>query len=902
MGELIVTENALVAHSLCIRKSYQVLFCYGGGGHSEYAEFLEKRKKEVEKPYFQSGNNCRPFLSDKLMGKADAIMNAKLRVGNLVVQQVHLQKCETKSNLGDFSYVPLIFSVSMQISMQDRINVAYISAVLSLVQGIRPNKAMIILVDGSTTSIRPNKDIHLPILDDLQDWILSKPEMPPVVFNKHCPLCQYEESCRIEAEKNDSISLLRNINSKSIKKYEAKRIFTIKQLSYLYKPRRRSRHWGDRKPRHEYELQALALRTRNIYTTNTIEPPSANVEIFIDVESVPDQGFHYLIGVFVCTNESNEYFPLWANNLSQEKYIWERFPEITNQYPSASVFHYGNYEKKVIKELAVRYNTVSDDIFNRLFNLNSCIFGRIYFPTRTNRLKDICGYLGFEWSSANMNGLKSIIWRYEYDKTQKSLFRDELITYNKEDCTNLQRLKDVIQGIHHGSLRPDVKAANDQNQILSSNIQKVVEEFGAVLKSAHGDYEQSKILLKKAKSKLSSKGKLRSNKARSVIPKYKIDKEVRVPRGRVCPVHKRSLTAAKEQAEAIIIDLVCTPKGIKRVIIKYYGEKGRCPKCSSRYNPPGIRKLGRNNKYGTGFKAWVAYQRLAMRLPFRKISQLAEDTFNIWKPGAGMHALFMSVSSSYLKTEKLLVEKLRTSAKIHVDETLVNIQGKLQYVWVFTDGEHVVFKLTPTREASIVHQFLRGYKGILVSDFFVGYDAVTCLQQKCWVHLIRDINDDLRKAPFDSEFEKFVIALRDLLIPIFDAIEKYGLKRHHLNKFDKKVEKFYAHHITELQYKSDLTRKYQKRFIRYKESLFVFLKYDGIPWNNNMAERTLRHLAVQRKISGSFFSNSMKKYLILLGIAQTCRLKNKPLLEFLMSGEKNIDLFKGKKNIKGWQM
>ena len=119
MGELIVTENTLVAHSLCIRKSYQVLFCYGSGGNPEYAEFLEKREKEHEEAYFESCNNSRSFLSDKLIGKADAIMNAKLTVGNLVVQQVHLQKCETKSNLGDYSYVPLIFSVSRKISMQE---------------------------------------------------------------------------------------------------------------------------------------------------------------------------------------------------------------------------------------------------------------------------------------------------------------------------------------------------------------------------------------------------------------------------------------------------------------------------------------------------------------------------------------------------------------------------------------------------------------------------------------------------------------------------------------------------------------------------------------------------------------------------------------------------------------
>jgi len=99
-----------------------------------------------------------------------------------------------------------------------------------------------------------------------------------------------------------------------------------------------------------------------------------------------------------------------------------------------------------------------------------------------------------------------------------------------------------------------------------------------------------------------------------------------------------------------------------------------------------------------------------------------------------------------------------------------------------------------------------------------------------------------------------------------------------------------------------VVRKYQKRFLRYRQSLFVFLENDGIPWNNNMAERALRHLAVQRKISGSFFESGMTSYLVLLGIMQTCRFQNKPFLEFLMSGEKSVSKFKGKKNIKGWAM
>jgi len=85
---------------------------------------------------------------------------------------------------------------------------------------------------------------------------------------------------------------------------------------------------------------------------------------------------------------------------------------------------------------------------------------------------------------------------------------------------------------------------------------------------------------------------------------------------------------------------------------------------------------------------------------------------------------------------------------------------------------------------------------------------------------------------------------------------------------------------------------YQKRFDRYRGSLFTFLEHDGIPWNNNMAERSIRHLAVQRKISGTFFASVAPHYLRLLGIMQTCRFQGKSLLKFLVSGETDIDAFK----------
>jgi Transposase IS66 family len=206
--------------------------------------------------------------------------------------------------------------------------------------------------------------------------------------------------------------------------------------------------------------------------------------------------------------------------------------------------------------------------------------------------------------------------------------------------------------------------------------------------------------------------------------------------------------------------------------------------------------------------------------------------------------------------------------------------------------------MTETREATIVHDFLSGYQGILISDFYPGYDSVKCRQQKCLVHLIRDLNEDLWKAPFDGEFESFILEVKNLLVPMLETVQKYGLKKRHLQKFSKQIDQFYERVITDRTYRSELTMKYQSRFKRYRQSLFTFIEHDGIPWNNNMAERAIRHLAVQRKISGSFFKSVAPQYLLMLGITQTCRFQEKSLLKFLMSGEKDIDMFKETKLLK----
>jgi hypothetical protein len=85
---------------------------------------------------------------------------------------------------------------------------------------------------------------------------------------------------------------------------------------------------------------------------------------------------------------------------------------------------------------------------------------------------------------------------------------------------------------------------------------------------------------------------------------------------------------------------------------------------------------------------------------------------------------------------------------------------------------------------------------------------------------------------------------------------------------------------------------YGQRFLKYRDRLFTFLDYDGVPWHNNNAEHAIKHFAKYRRLTnGQVTANGLQPYLVLLSIYQTCVYKKVSFLDFLLSGEKDVDAF-----------
>ena len=202
-----------------------------------------------------------------------------------------------------------------------------------------------------------------------------------------------------------------------------------------------------------------------------------------------------------------------------------------------------------------------------------------------------------------------------------------------------------------------------------------------------------------------------------------------------------------------------------------------------------------------------------------------------------------------------------------------------------------MYAYTPTREGTTVTDTLKGFKGVLVSDFYSAYDSVECPQQKCLVHLIRDLNDDLLKHPFDEDLKQLASRFTAVLQPVIGTIDRFGLKKYHLGKHKPAVERFFAA-TSAAECRSESAKHYQGRFLKNREKLFTFLDHNGVPWNNNNAENAVKLFASRRKVMGNLFTErGIKEYTLMLSLYQTLRYRGLSFWKFLWSGETDIAAF-----------
>jgi transposase-like protein len=593
--------------------------------------------------------------------------------------------------------------------------------------------------------------------------------MPPIFHkNPHCQICEFAESCLDKLKERDDLSLLTSLKPKEILQKNSRGLFSVKQLSYSFKPKKNTHQKRKFLP----ELKALAIRENKTFIQEMPNLKQTQTEVFLDFEGIPDKNSNYLIGLILRTNKVEKEYSFWANNKDDETKIFIELIELLKPLQNFTIYHYGAYEtqglKNISKRLSIENQAIIKVLIENSTNLLNVFTQNIYPPTYTNSLKEIAQFLNFEWTDKKASGIKSLVWRYNWELTQSESYKNNLITYNIEDCRALKTIKDWICNVPNLSKETFENAEKFKKESMNKwgRINFLIQDLEKINNYAYFNYQREKVLIK-TYPKIRLK---KSRKSKSVTLLHP-NKVIEVQRPKICEFCNNEKFYRHDIQNRTVIDLKITKNGIKRFIILYKNARYKCVNCKKIVMPR--EEFDIRSKYGVNLQNWVINQMIQYRNSYNKISEQLKESFDINFGSNTVLSTKTLFAKKYEPTFDEIINVVKNSSVIHIDETVFHIRNESCYIWVFTNIDAVFYLFKPTREADFLKELLADFKGVLISDFYAGYDAMKCAKQRCLIHLIRDLNDDLVKNQFDSDFKNIVQSFSNIMTNITNTINKF---------------------------------------------------------------------------------------------------------------------------------
>jgi len=400
--------------------------------------------------------------------------------------------------------IPIRFIFTNKLTRDDKLLLAFDGLVLSEMLGREIKFGRIIHGDNyATLKVRTSfLTSEVRKLTSKIAMLLSSNLPPDLVLNRHCAECEFQAQCRQKAIEKDELSLLSRMTEKDRKKFNSKGLFTVTQLSYTFRPRRRAKRLAAKREKYHHSLKALAIRERKIHIVGSPELTIEGTPVFLDVEGLPDRDFYYLIGVRFQIAETIIHHSFWADGIDEEEKIWTDFLRVLSGIENPVLIHYGSFETRFMKRMRDRYGEPPEGsamakAVESPVNLLSVLFAQIYFPTFSNGLKEIAGYLGFAWSDPIASGVQTIAWRHEWETAKTLSLKAAILTYNAHDCEALERLVGKLVELIQTS--PEIEGSSQDDVVHTEKLKREhpygfkrntfsFPELDVINKAAYWDY------------------------------------------------------------------------------------------------------------------------------------------------------------------------------------------------------------------------------------------------------------------------------------------------------------------------------------------------------------------------------------------------------------------------------
>jgi transposase len=334
------------------------------------------------------------------------------------------------------------------------------------------------------------------------------------------------------------------------------------------------------------------------------------------------------------------------------------------------------------------------------------------------------------------------------------------------------------------------------------------------------------------------------------------------------------------------------------VVREYRAEQKQCPHCQHitiAAFPAGVRAP---IQYGPNVGATAVYLVEQQLLPLARACEVMRDLLGVQMSEGTVWELIKRCALALAPVEQQITEALKQAEVIHQDETGLYVGGLRHWMHVTCTPTLTHYHVDKSRGQAALEAIgiLPQFSGISIHDGWGSYFLYDCQHAACIVHLLRDL-------VFLAEEQAAVWAadLKELLLDMkqatdqareqgklwLDPLEVVDWEARFLELLDE-GDRLHPYAVAPPgqrgRCKQSAARNLLDRLRKHQQAVLAFLEDLRVDFDNNLAERDLRMVKVQQKVSGCFRSVAgAQAFSRIRGYLSTLRKQGMPLLSALQA-------------------
>jgi transposase len=317
-----------------------------------------------------------------------------------------------------------------------------------------------------------------------------------------------------------------------------------------------------------------------------------------------------------------------------------------------------------------------------------------------------------------------------------------------------------------------------------------------------------------------------------------------------CHTCQTDLNQAESQLVKVNQITELPPASAQVIEVRQY--KAHCPHCRQpeQVAPPAGLEMGRS--FGARLEATVVYYRQEQHMSYKRTQQALKVLNGVTISQGGIDQIMRRAGRSARSQLPAIQAEVVKSPVIHSDETGCRVNGDNWWEWVFCSPKAVLHRIRDNRSADVIQEVMDKLSvEVWVSDCHAAQlKAPAHQRQLCLAHQHRNLEalaEAYPKVLWPKEMQVLFQSAIHLgherqILPIEDFEQRVA-----------RVERICERLLNRPNAPPEIG-KLLRRYIKHRQSLFVFLYRTDVEPTNNVAEQALRPSVIHRKVTNGFRS------------------------------------------------